>query len=257
MLCESSTSSRSSTIQTPLTFPSHAIKDDGRKKVVFCIPTISRPYQVCLDSLAASLPLITAAGWDDGMVTQINCPYISAARSTMLRKALDAKATVVVFIDHDLSWEPGDLLRLIETEGDVVAGTYRFKGEPEEYMGAIFPGADDRPIVRNDGCIKAHSIPAGFLKVTRDGVNKFIAAYPELTYGERCSPSIDLFNHGAVGGVWYGEDYAFAKRWREKCGDVWLIPDLSITHWLGEKPFPGNFHQFLLAQPGGSNHKGE
>lgn len=242
-----------STINTPFNFPSHALKDEDRKKVVFCIPTISKPYQVTLDSLEASIPLIQAAGWEEGTVYQINCPYISAARATMLRKALDAKATVVVFIDHDLSWPAADLLRLIETPGDVVAGTYRFKGEPEEYMGSIFPGLDGCPIVREDGCIKAHSIPAGFLKITRKGVNKFIDSYPGLTYGEKCSPCIDLFNHGAIEGVWHGEDYAFARRWREKCGDVWLIPNLSLTHWSGDTAFPGNFHTYMLAQPGGSN----
>jgi hypothetical protein len=242
-----------STYDTPINFPSHAAKADENKKVVFCIPTISKPYQVCLDSLAASLPLIKAAGWEDGAVYQIGCPYISAARSMMLRKALDAKATVVVFIDHDLSWEPQDLLRLIETDGDVVAGTYRFKGEPEEYMGAIFPGEDGTPIVREDGCIKAHSIPAGFLKITRAGVNKFISHYPELTYGEKCAPLVDLFNHGAHQGVWYGEDYAFARRWRERCGDIWLLPNINLTHHLSDKPFPGNFHQFMLRQPGGSS----
>jgi hypothetical protein len=85
-------------LDTPLNFPSHALKDDLRKKVVFCIPTVSKPYQVCLDSLEASVKLITDAGWEEGAVYQIGCPYISAARSMMLRKALDAKATVVVFI---------------------------------------------------------------------------------------------------------------------------------------------------------------
>jgi hypothetical protein len=144
------------------------------------------------------------------------------------------------------------LLTLIETEGDVVAGTYRFKGEPEEYMGAIIPGIDECPIVREDGCIKAHSIPAGFLKITRKGVNKFMNAYPELLYGERCNPSVDLFNHGVHDWVWYGEDYSFARRWREKCGDIWLVPNLNITHHLGETTFPGNFHEYMLRQPGGS-----
>lgn len=240
------------TIQTPATFPSHALKDEDKKKVVFCIPTITKPYQVTLDSLMASIPLITEAGWEEGSVYQIGCPYISAARAMMLRKALNAKASVVVFIDHDLSWEPKDLLRLIETEGDVIAGTYRFKGEPEEYMGAIFPGPDGTPIVREDGCIKAHSIPAGFLKVTRDGINKFMAAFPELLYGERCSPLIDLFNHGAHEWTWYGEDYSFARRWREKCGDIWIMPDINLTHWSGDKSYIGNFHKFLLRQDGGS-----
>lgn len=241
-----------STIDTPLNFPSHSVPEDKSKKVVFCIPTITKPYQITLDSLAASLPLIQAAGWEDGAVYAIGNPYISAARAQMLRKALDAKATVIVFIDHDLSWDPQDLLTLIETEGDLVSGTYRFKGEPEEYMGAIYPGTDGCPILREDGCIKAHSIPAGFLKITRAGVNKFMNAYPDLLYGERCNPAVDLFNHGAHDWTWYGEDYAFARRWREKCGDIWLVPNLNITHHLGDKPFPGNFHNYMLRQPGGS-----
>ena len=100
-------------------------------KVIFCIPTLKKPYQVTLDSLAASIPLIKEAGWDEGMVSEIGCPYISHARATMLRKALDAKADVIVFIDHDVSWKPQDLLTLIETKGDVVCGTYRFKKDDE------------------------------------------------------------------------------------------------------------------------------
>jgi hypothetical protein len=132
------------------------------KKVVFAIPTLRKPLQVCIDSVEASIPLIKAAGWTQGIVSEIGCPYISCARATMLRKAMDANADVVVFIDHDLSWEPHALLKLIETEGDVVAGTYRYKREPEEYMGALLPDINSRPQVREDGAIKAHSIPAGF-----------------------------------------------------------------------------------------------
>jgi hypothetical protein len=229
-------------------------EDQPKKKVVFCIPTITRPYQQTIDSLKASIPLITAAGWDEGLVVEVGCPYISAARAKLLRKALNGGATVAVFIDHDLSWEPGDLLRLIETEGDVVAGTYRFKKDEEEYMGSVFSSPDGRPMLReSDGALIAHSIPAGFLKVTKTAVNKFIENYPELCYGERHSPHVDLFNHGAHQHVWWGEDFAFARRWREKCGPIYLVPDLNITHHTAEKAFPGNFHEFLLRQPGGSN----
>ena len=50
----------------------------------------------------------------------------------------------------------------------------------------------------------------------------------------------------------YGEDYAFALRWREKCGDIWLIPDMNINHHLPNQEFKGNFHQYLMRQEGGS-----
>jgi hypothetical protein len=171
----------------------------------------------------------------------------------MLRKAMDARADVVVFIDHDVSWDAPDMLRLIEAEGDVVAGTYRFKCEPEQYMGALLPDIHGRPQVRADGCVRAHSIPAGFLKITAAGVNKFMREWPELCYGDRFALSVDLFNHGAHEGVWYGEDYAFARRWREKCGDIWIIPDMNITHHSQDASYPGNFHRYLLRQDGGSD----
>ncbi len=222
------------------------------KKVALCIPTVIRPYQQCIDSLDASIKAIKEAGWTLLAVSEIGNPYISGARSAMLRRALDAQADVIVFIDHDLSFPPDALLRLIETDGDVVAGIYRFKREPIEYMGALFPDVHGRPQVRDDGCVKAHSIPAGFMKITKQGVNRFMHCYPELCYGDRFAASVDLFNHGAHEWTWYGEDYAFSRRWRERCGDIWVIPDLDLTHHSKETAYPGNYHQFLLRQDGGS-----
>lgn len=223
-------------------------------KVVFCIPTLTRPHQVTLDSLAASVPAIEAAGWTHAMVSEIGCPYISGARATMLRKALDAGADVIVFIDHDLSWDPSDMLKLISTAGDVVAGTYRFKTPGEAtYMGVLDDNADGSPKVRDDGAIKATRVPAGFLKITKEAVSKFMAAYPHLMYGPAYAPSVDLFNHGAHQGAWWGEDYAFSRNWIAADGEIWLVPDLNLHHHTASEVFAGNFHEFLLSQPGGSH----
>lgn len=222
------------------------------KRVVFCIPTITRPYQECLDSVKASVPCLEAFGWNHGMVTEIGNPYISGARSYMLRKALDTLADVIVFIDHDLSWNPEDIVKLIETDGDVVAGLYRFKKDEEHYMGIIDDGKDARPVVRGDGCIRATRVPAGFLKITKGAVNKFMTAYPSLTYGPKFNLSVDLFNHGAHDGAWWGEDYAFSRNWIAAGGEIWVQPDLTLTHHSPDKSYPGNFHCFMLKQPGGS-----
>lgn len=219
------------------------------EKVVFCIPTITKPYKVCLDSLEASIPLIEKAGYEHGIVNEIGCPYVSVARATLLRKALDAKADIIVFIDHDLSWEPEDLLRLVKSKEHVTAGTYRFKKEEVVYMGRPQVGGTGKPIVRDseDGVrVMMHSIPAGFLKITKQAVNVFMKEFPELCYGDRFNPSIDLFNHGAHDWTWYGEDYAFSRRWNEKCGQIWLIPDLNISHWRGDVEHNGNYHEYLL-----------
>jgi len=220
-------------------------------KVVLCVPTVTRPYQQTLDAIRESCALLTASGVDHYMVTEVGNPYVSAARAAMLRKALDVKADVIVFIDHDLSWKPADLLKLIQTEGDVVAGLYRFK-KPEVHFMGVLDDDDGQVKVREDGCIKATRVPAGFLKITRAAVNKFMTAYPHLMYGEASAPSVDLFNHGAHNGAWWGEDYAFSRNWIDKCGEIMVIPDLDLTHHTKEEAYPGNFHQFMLQQPGGS-----
>lgn len=221
-------------------------------KVVFCLPTVKRPYQVCLDALEASLPLIKAAGWEEGLTQEVGNAYISAARAKMLRMALDAKADVIVFIDHDLSWRPEDLLKLLETEGDVVGGTYRFKGAGEpSYMGTIHTTSDGRPIVREDGAIRAKLLPGGFLKITAAAVDRIMTAHPELCYGEKYNLSIDLFNHGAHKGLWWGEDYAFCRRWEAMGEEAWLVPDLELNHHSEDVTYEGNFHLYLRQQPGG------
>lgn len=224
-------------------------------KAVLCVPTVRKPYQETLDAIQASVALLDAAGIEHGMVSEVGNPYISCARATMLRKAMDAHADVVVFIDHDVSWKPENLLTLIQTKGDVVCGTYRFKTEPEEYMGMVLTDANGYPLVDSDGLLSAHSAPAGFLKITSDCVDKFMRGYPHLVYGKAWHPHVDLFNHGAADGVWYGEDYGFCRHWREIGGQIRLIPNLDITHHGADgTAYPGNFHYFLARQEGGALH---
>lgn len=214
-------------------------------KVVFCTPSLAGPTAPYVRALEASIPLIKEAGWQEGYAQEIGNPYISAARSGLTRKALDASADVLVYLDYDLSWRPEDLLKLIETPGDVVAGTYRYKKPAEEYMGHVYTLADGTPQCRSDGCIKASRAPAGFLKLTRYAIDIFMRAYPELTYGPKSNPSVDLFNHGAHEGVWYGEDYAFCRNWENAGGEIWIVPDLNIDHHRGDETFKGNFHHYL------------
>ena len=229
----------------------------AKRKVVFCMPTVSGPYPGFIKSLEASIPLIVEAGWEEGLSQEVGNPYISAARSAMTRKALDDKADVIVYLDHDLSWDPTDLLKLIETEGDVVAGAYRYKHEPEKYMGSLLT-YNNFPIIReSDGALRASMAPAGFLKVTKAALTAIARRYPELLYGDPFGYHLDLFHHGAHDGIWWGEDYAFCRRWTDMGGEIWTPPNMNINHHTKDQCFKGNLHEFLLRQEGGSNFKGE
>lgn len=225
------------------------------KHVIFCCPTYQRPAQAALDSLEASVPLIEAAGYTHAAVFEKGNAYISAARATMLRSAITAKADIIVFLDDDVSYRPEDLLKLVETPGDVVAGTYRTREDTPNYMGR--PVQDENGKVtsmRADGCIEMTAVPAGFLKITMDTVAHFMHCYPELCYGSPWNYSVDLFNHGAHKGLWWGEDYSFCRRWRDIKGKVWCIPDMNIDHNArdGKTIWRGNYHEYLMRQPGGA-----
>jgi glycosyltransferase involved in cell wall biosynthesis len=192
---------------------------------------------------------------EPGLAIEEGNPYISGARATMLKKGLNAKGDIFIFIDDDVSWEPGALLKLIDTPGEVVGGTYRTKEDDDNYMGRILQDDDGYPTsIRVDGCIECACLPAGFLKVTKEAVDKFMKAYPELCYGPSYDQAVDLFNHGAHKGLWWGEDYAFCRRWRAIGGQVWLIPNLDIDHndWESGRAYRGNFHKYLAARPGGA-----
>lgn len=235
-----------------------------KPKVVFCIPIPKgdRPYPQTIAALEASVPLVEEAGFEHGYTETRGNPYISGARADMTRKAMNANADMIVYIDYDVAWKPQDLVKLLKTEGDVVAGTYRCKTDDDQYMGVIYTDENGRPICRADGAIKAKVMPAGFLKVTSTAIDKFMRHYPELCYGPQYALSVDLFHHGAHKGLWWGEDYAFCRNWEECGGENWLVPNMDVDHWqrfkdekTGEvtyKCFEGNYHEFLLRCPGGS-----
>lgn len=225
------------------------VTEQQKVRVAFCCPTPKGPYQQFKDALAAEVPHLDEAGFDHKIVWELGCPYISHARCNMLHRALhEAGADIVVFLDHDLSWKPGDLTKLVQTPGEVVSGLYRFKMPGIEFMGSIEAGPDRYPIEReSDGALRAVRIPGGFLKITRYAVQRLMRAHPELLFGDPIKPHVDLFNHGAFEGIWYGEDYAFSRRWRAMGGEIWVVPDLDLTHHDNSAgDFPGNLHRFLL-----------
>lgn len=216
-------------------------------KVMFCTPFLERPTAPYVTALEGCLEAIEKAGWEHGYVDSVGNPYISGARADMVRKALDAGADVLVFIDYDVSWQPEDMVKFLSVDELVVAGTYRFKKDEEEYMGTILPDSIGRIQVHPEhGCIAADRAPAGFLKVKKEALSMFAKAYPELLYGDAMKPHIDLFNHGAIDGTWYGEDYAFCKRWIDMGKQLWICPDLNLDHHSSTQVYKGNFHKYLI-----------
>lgn len=200
-------------------------------------------------------------GYEVTLLVHSRNPYIQAARNELVAEFLETEGDVLFFLDDDLSWEPSSVLCLLQMSDEVVAGTYRMKCEEERYCGVLFTDAEDKPIARKNGALAASQVATGFLRITRAALVNMILGHPEQRYteydekGEVKSVMTDLFPQGVYNGRWVGEDYAFCRLWKQLMGEIWLVPNLNITHWdrATGASYPGNFHEFLLKQPGGSN----
>lgn len=214
----------------------------------------------CAMSLFAVHKLLSNSGIEYDVQTINGCPCIPVARNTLVAMFLqDPDATDLFFIDSDVGFDASAVLKILEREEEIVAGIYPLKEIKEGYPVEV-KTIDGRPIGR-DGLIEADFLPAGFMRIKRGVFYHLMGRYPELKYnknviridGSGVEDAYDYFNMGVNGdGQQYRtEDFAFCKRWRDIGGQLWVYPDVQFEH-VGKIAHHGNYHQFLLKQPGGS-----
>ena len=105
---------------------------------------------------------------------------IAGSRSALFAAFVRSTADTLVFIDDDVFWQPGDLIKLIDYPVDVVGGIYPKKQEPFEWPFKI----GIREEYRNDpetGLMEVLGLPGGFMKISRNCAEKMIKAYPRQT----------------------------------------------------------------------------
>jgi len=199
-------------------------------------------------------------------VLQGSC-YVQTARNELVKAFLDSDCDSIFFLDDDISWHREDALKFLEMDDDIVAGVYPYKTKEEGYPVVIHTYDDGRPVIRRDGCIKGALVPGGFIRIKRQAIEKMVEAYPALKYSKPVDfdavELVDLFPQGVKNGRWVGEDYAFCELWTALGGEIIVVPDIDFIHH-GEvtnpeglpvmTEFKGNYHRFLLRQPGGSEY---
>ena len=231
------------------------------KNIFFALHLYKLPECVqFIDSLNSAGRLLKEHGYTPNKGAEFCDPYIQKARNCLVKQFLDSDNDIFFFVADDLEFKPEYVLKLIETPGDIVAGAYRTKKEPQQYPVRINQDINGRPITRKDGCISAKWVQTGFLRIRRKVFERIILEYPGLAYygikdGKKINVSHDFFPQGVKGHTWIGEDYAFCDLWGGIGGEIWIVPDLDLTHYDGDIPYFGNYHEYLKKLPGGINYK--
>lgn len=207
------------------------------------IPTIDG--KVCaatVDSLLAEQ--VRALGQGDAILVlwQVGCSLIGHARNRIVADFLAIEAAkCLVFVDSDISWKCGDLLKLAHSRHDVIGATYRTKERTERYhtfgkrkrVGKLY---------------QVGGIPGGFMKVSRAAFDRL---EPQAYLDQMHKFCRDWFPTGfnPSDGVFYGEDYGFCRLWRESGGTVWLDPAIILKHHGGNQVYTGDPAGWLRRQP--------
>jgi hypothetical protein len=174
---------------------------------------------------------------------------IADARALIVAQFLDSKADTLVFIDSDVSWEAGALLKLLDAPVDMVAGIYPQRKDPINYCVKW----QDKPELIADpetGLLQVDGVPAGFMKLSRKQLESMVEQYPDSEFYVETAPNKKawaLFADYRIGKHKMGEDYAFCRRWTDMGGKIWINPEVKMGH-CGFKTFQGHLGDWLRAR---------
>lgn len=145
----------------------------------------------------------------------------------------------VVWIDSDIEWNPEWILKLLNSDKDVIGGTYRKKtDEIEEY---VLKKVDKVDIV--NGLLEVDGLGFGFIKLSRKAMQMLWDAAIEYHSGGKTARNI--FECGlSEDRELIGEDIMVCKKIIASGLKIYLDVSMTCNH-IGDKKFVGNFSNWI------------
>ncbi|ODN69549.1 hypothetical protein [Methylobrevis pamukkalensis] len=174
-----------------------------------------------------------ARGVPCGLVHVAGDAIISHARNLLMAKFLAAERfSHALLVDADQEWPASAVVRLLAAGFGFSACGVPKRTEPLTWNFHPRPG----PTLRDarTGFVRIERIGTGFMMLRREVVASMAAA-PDIVrfrHDEAGETTVvpELFRPGVIGGTWFGEDYAFCRRWTDSGGEIWLDPEQAIRH---------------------------
>jgi hypothetical protein len=192
---------------------------------------------------------------------------ITRARANVVAAFLDdPKTTHLLFIDADIGFEPDQVLRLLSSGADVVAGTYPIKrinwdkvhkvigtGKPNTRSAAldyVLEMKNPNHIAAVKGFARMRYAGTGFLMIKRHVLEKMCQYYQSLQFRHEHSTAEGLANSpnrfalfecivDPETRTYLSEDFSFCKRWTDMGGEIWADLESRLNH-VGPVTFYGD-----------------
>ncbi len=213
-------------------------------------------YKFCM-SVAQGVALLRERGFAVNHLFHADLQFVEVARNLIVKRFLERHpdATDLFFIDDDVGFPPHKLIEFVERPEPVLAGVYPLKtpiGKPMCWPVSLFTEAcvgegddkTDRRLMVQNGLIRAHQVPAGFLRIKRHVLERM--ADNAQIYGFEDNGSLvtvfEIFERGRVDGEFRGEDTWFCRKCVEMGIEIWVDPDIAFEH-AGSMRWTGNFSE--------------
>ncbi len=165
-------------------------------------------------------------------------PQIDMARSYLATMALDHGADVMVFVDHDILFEPLDVERLAEVAREqrgIVGAPYSKRKMGAGVVGGIEAGEvtffEGGGLYPAPGCIGM-----GFTAIHRDVFTKLDALQEYAPVNSQSGVMRPYFKKLVVNDYWLNEDASFCHAAREAGAPLMIDTRIRVKH-LGLHPF--------------------
>ena len=221
-------------------------------KVMVAIPAYSGTIHFgTMRSLFTDLLALRDRGDEWVLMDECGNALIADARALIVAKFLETDCDTLVFVDSDVCWEAGALLKLLDHPVDFVAGIYPQRRDPINYC-TNWTAQGELWADPETGLLESNGVPFGFVKLTRKVLEDMREQYPDSEFYVENAPDQKawaLFADYRIGKHKMGEDYAFCRRWRDMGGRLWVDPEISMGH-IGYKTFLGHLGNDLRSRIG-------
>lgn len=200
-------------------------------------------------SLFTDLLALQARGDHWTLMDECGNGLIADARALIVSKFLASECDTLVFIDSDVCWEAGALLKLVDYPVDMAVGIYPQRKDPITYS-VRWLEKEELWADPETGLLEAGGTPAGFMKLSRAQLEAMVERYSDLEFFAHDAPEQKcwaLFSDYWIGKAKLGEDYAFCARWMDMGGKVWIDPEIKMGH-VGYKTFEGHLGDWLRGE---------
>lgn len=214
-------------------------------KILVAIPVYDGKLQVQTVTCLMSEQFIANQLGDELQVEFLpSCSVPAMGRNQLAQAFMDSDCDKLVFLDSDISFEPGSIVKLAHMPQDFVGGCYRFKLPEECYPIGWLP--NDELWADKFGLLEVGSLPTGFLCLSKKVFQTLKEATPEKEYTHFGKKNHCYFEYPFEAGKGlYSEDSFFCREWKKIGGKIYLYPEFNLTHWDGNIPYKGNIGQWL------------